>query len=181
MVAGHLNVPRLRQANATRACNSNMQNGKMNEVWRVQVKMKTQGNAAKCKHDSRTCVGDIRNLTANLRLKLTCKGNSECSVSFAREKRMRKHTRSVQGPDTRGKMKSWWSTHTPCRELKAKSNVHRTNVKTHEKDMPATLCKIDYAKLQKRARMRSSINTTYVNRSWPSAFAHGAHLTTTTD
>ena len=78
MVAGHLNVPRLRQANATRACNSNMQNGKMNEVWRVQVKMKTQGNAAKCKHDSRTCVGDIRNLTANLRLKLTCKGNSEC-------------------------------------------------------------------------------------------------------
>ena len=78
MVAGHLNVPRLRQANATRACNSNMQNGKMNEVWRVQVKMKTQGNAAKCKHDSRTCVGDIRYLTANLRLKLTCKGNSEC-------------------------------------------------------------------------------------------------------
>ena len=78
MVAGHLNVPRLRQANATRACNSNMQNGKMNEVWRVQVKMKTQGNAAKCKHDSRTCVGDIRYLTANLRLKLTCMGYSEC-------------------------------------------------------------------------------------------------------
>ena len=42
--------------------------------------MKTQGNAAKCKHDSPPCVGDSRNLTANLRLELTCKGKSECIV-----------------------------------------------------------------------------------------------------
>ena len=119
MVAGHLNVPRLRQANATRACNSNMQNGKMNEVWRVQVKMKTQGNAAKCKHDSRTCVGDIRYLTANLRLKLTCKANSECIL--AREKRMR-NTHKIRA-------RTWY---TRKNEIHESENSCHVCAKTHK-------------------------------------------------